>query len=40
VAQPRETSDDLNKIDRLRAAWETFFSASTSGRGTMAARLR
>ena len=40
VAQTRETSDDLNKLDRLRAAWETFFSASTSGRGTMAARLR
>jgi hypothetical protein len=40
VAQTRETSDDLNKLDRLRAAWETFFSASTSGRGTMSARLR
>ena len=40
VAQTRETSDDLNKLDRLRAAWETFFGESTSGRGTMAARLR
>ena len=40
VSQTRETSDDLNKLERLRAAWETFFSTSTSGRGTMAARLR
>jgi len=40
VAQARETSDDLNKIERIRGAWETFFSESTEGRGTMIARLR
>ena len=39
VAQARETSDDLNKIERIRGAWETFFSESTEGRGTMIARL-
>jgi len=40
VSQTRETSDDLNKLERLRAAWETFFGTSTSGRGTLTARLR
>jgi hypothetical protein len=40
VAQTRETSDDLNKLERLRGAWETFFGASTGGRGTLTARLR
>ena len=40
VSQTRETSDDLGKIERIRAAWESFFSASTDGRGTMIARLR
>ncbi len=40
VAQPRESSDDLNKLERLRAAWETFFSDSTDGRGTIVSRLR
>ena len=40
VSQPRESSDDLNKLERIRAAWETFFSDSTEGRGTMNARLR
>ena len=40
VAQARETTDDLNKLERIRAAWETFFSESTEGRGTMIARLR
>ena len=40
VGQVRETSDDLNKLERIRAAWETFFSDSTEGRGTMIARLR
>ena len=40
VAQTRETTDDLNKLERIRAAWETFFSDSTEGRGTMIARLR
>ena len=40
VSQTRETSDDLGKIERIRAAWESFFNASTDGRGTMIARLR
>ncbi len=40
VAQTRETSDELNKLERIRAAWERFFSDSTGGRGTMSARLR
>jgi hypothetical protein len=40
VAQPRETAADLDKIERIRAAWETFFSDSTDRRGTMISRLR
>jgi hypothetical protein len=40
VSQARETGDDLGKLERIRAGWETFFSASTDGRGTMIARLR
>jgi len=40
VSQTRETSDDLNKLERLRGAWEAFFGDSTAGRGTMIARLR
>ena len=40
VAQTREASDDLNKLEAIRAAWETFFRDSTDGRGTMIARLR
>jgi hypothetical protein len=40
VAQTRETTDELNKIERMRAAWERFFGDSTNGRGTMNARLR
>ena len=40
TAQTRETTDELNKIDRIRLAWETFFRDSTDGRGTMIARLR
>jgi hypothetical protein len=40
VAQTRESSDDLNKLEGIRAAWETFFRDSTDGRGTMSARLR
>jgi hypothetical protein len=40
VSQVRESSDDLNKLERIRAAWEPFFNASTDGRGTMNARLR
>ena len=40
VAQARESSDELNKLERIRGAWETFFSDSTEGRGTMIARLR
>jgi hypothetical protein len=40
VSQTRESSDELAKIERIRAAWETFFSDSTNGRGTMISRLR
>ena len=40
VSQPRESSDDLNKLERIRAAWETFFGDSTEGLGTMISRLR
>jgi hypothetical protein len=40
VSQTRESSDELNKIERIRTAWETFFSDSTDGRGTMISRLR
>jgi hypothetical protein len=40
VAQTRETTAELNKIERMRAAWERFFGDSTNGRGTMNARLR
>jgi hypothetical protein len=41
VAQTtRETTDELNKVERMRAAWERFFGESTNGRGTMNARLR
>jgi hypothetical protein len=36
----RESSDDLNKLERIRAGWEKFFSDSTEGRGIMIARLR
>ena len=40
VADARETSDDIGKLERFRAAWEPFFNASTDGRGTMISRLR
>ena len=40
VSQTRESGDELAKIERIRAAWETFFSDSTDRRGTMNARLR
>ena len=40
VAQTRETTAELNRIERMRAAWERFFGESTNGRGTMSARLR
>jgi hypothetical protein len=40
VTQPRESSADLAKLERIRAAWETFFSDSTDRRGTMISRLR
>ena len=40
VSQARESSADLSKLERIRAAWETFFSDSTDRRGTMNARLR
>src|SRR6185295_4147296 len=40
VAQTRETSADLSKLEGIRAAWETFFRDSTDRRGTMISRLR
>jgi hypothetical protein len=40
VTQPRETAEDISKLERFRSAWETYFSESTGGRGTMIARLR
>ncbi len=40
VSQPRESSDDLAKLERIRAAWEVFFSDSTEGRGSIVSRLR
>jgi hypothetical protein len=40
VAGTPETSDDLQKLEGIRAAWETFFGDSTDRRGTMIARLR
>jgi hypothetical protein len=40
VSQARESSADLSKLERIRAAWEAFFSDSTDRRGTMIARLR
>jgi hypothetical protein len=40
VSQPRESAADLSKIERIRAAWETFFNESVERRGTMNSRLR
>jgi len=40
VTQPRETADDLDKLERIRGAWEAYFRDSTDGRGTVNARLR
>jgi hypothetical protein len=40
VSQATESSADLTKLERFRAAWETFFRESTGGRGTMVARVR
>jgi len=40
VTQTRETADDIAKLERFRSAWETYFSTSTDGRGTVLARLR
>ena len=40
VSQTRESAAELNKIERIRAAWKTFFSDSTDRRGTMISRLR
>jgi hypothetical protein len=40
VTGTQETSDDLAKLERIRSGWETYFSTSTEGRGTMNARLR
>jgi hypothetical protein len=36
----RESSTDLDKLERIRTAWETYFSDSTGRRGTMNARVR
>lgn len=40
VTQPRETVDDIAKLERFRSAWETYFSDSTDGRGAVVARIR
>jgi len=40
VAGTPETGDDLAKLEAIRGAWETYFSDSTEGRGTVLARLR
>jgi hypothetical protein len=40
VSQTPESGTDLNQLERIRAAWETFFRDSTEGRGTAIARLR
>jgi hypothetical protein len=40
VAGTPETSDDLQKLEGIRSAWEGFFSDSTDRRGTMISRLR
>jgi hypothetical protein len=40
VTQPRETADDIAKLERFRSAWETYFSDSTDRRGTVDARIR
>lgn len=40
VAGTRETSAEIAKLERIRGGWETYFSDSTDGRGTMIARLR
>jgi hypothetical protein len=36
----REASTDLDKLERIRTAWETYFSDSTGRRGSMSMRLR
>jgi hypothetical protein len=40
VTGARETSDELAKLERIRTAWETYFSDSTERRGSMSTRLR
>ena len=40
VTGARETSDELAKLERIRTAWETYFSDSTGRRGSMNTRLR
>jgi hypothetical protein len=40
VSGTAETSDDLQKLETIRGAWEGFFNESTERRGTMIARLR
>jgi hypothetical protein len=40
VAQTRESSDELAKLERIRSNWETYFSESVGRRGSMSARLR
>jgi len=40
VTQPRETLEDIAKLERFRSAWEAYFSDSTGGRGTVVTRLR
>jgi hypothetical protein len=40
VTGARESSDELAKLERIRSGWETYFSDSVGGRGSMNARLR
>jgi hypothetical protein len=40
VAGTPKTSDDLQKLEGIRSAWEGSFSDSTHRRGTMISRLR
>jgi hypothetical protein len=33
-------ADQVEKVNRIRSAWETFFSAATEGHGRAETRLR
>jgi hypothetical protein len=40
IVRGSETSDELAKLERIRTAWETYFSDSVGRRGSMSTRLR